>query len=168
MSTDKGYIKIYRDIWDHWVWSDGEVLKAWIDLIMMANHEDRKIYFNGKVVIVKRGSFITSIRKLAKRWEWSRNRVMHLLDMLERDSMITTKRDTQKTLVTIENYGFYQSTKKQNGTRTEPRTRTRTEPQTEPQTQHKQYTIEGTIEGIGRKDCPPDEVGNPWDEEGWE
>ena len=163
MSTDKGYIKIYRDIWDHWVWDDGEVLKAWIDLIMMANHEDKKIFFNGQMVVVKRGTFITIIRKLAQRWGWSRNRVMRLLDTLEQDSMITTKRDTKKTLVTIENYGFYQSSKKKSGTLTKPQTRT----QTEPQTQHKQGTIEGTIEGT-KKNSPPDEVGNPWDDEGWE
>ena len=108
-STGKGYIKLYRDIRSHWIWSDPDYLRAWVDLLMMVNHEDKQILFNKKLITVKRGSRITSIRKLAERWGWSRGRVARFLDMLEQDHMIATRRTTQKTLINVINYDYFQS-----------------------------------------------------------
>ena len=143
MSTDKGYIKLYRDVCSHWIWNDSDYLKAWIDILMMVNHEDKKILFDKKLITVKRGSRITSIRSLSARWGWSRGRVSRFLDMLERDKMIATKRDTKKTMINVVNYGFYQDDSKRKKPRSSPQTEPLTEPQTGPQTEHKQYTIEG-------------------------
>lgn len=159
MSTDKGYIKLYRDIRGHWIWSDPDYLRAWVDLLMMVNHEDRQILFNKKLITVKRGSRITSIRKLSERWGWSRGRVSRFLDMLEQDHMIATRRTTQKTLINVINYGFYQSEKPKRGPRmrpqTEPQTEPRIEPQTEPRIEHKQGIIEDTIEDIKEEEASP-------------
>ena len=140
MSTDKGFIKIYRDIRHHWIWSDPDYLKAWIDLLMMVNHEDKQVLFDKRLLTVKRGSRITSIRKLAERWGWSRGRVSHFLDTLEQDGMIATKKDTKKTLIIVEKYGFYQGRQNQKKPQTRPQTKPQTEPQTGPQTEHKQET----------------------------
>ena len=151
MSTDKGYIKLYRDIRDHWIWQDSEYVKAWIDLIMMMNHTDTQILFNKQLITVKRGSRVTSIRKLGKRWGWSRDRVKRFLDLLEDDGMIATVRDTQKTLVTVEKYGFYQAQDGKRATRTSPPTRPQTSPRTSPHASHREDIIEGTKEGIKNK-----------------
>ena len=99
MSTDKGYIVLYRDIRDHWIWSNAKLLRAWIDMIMLANHTDTKVCFNGHMITVKRGSFITSVRNLAKRWGWGKDTVLQFLRDLEADGMIDRKPDTQKTLI---------------------------------------------------------------------
>ena len=123
MSTDKGYIKVYRDIRDHWIWSDEkepfDKLHAWVDLIMMANHEDKEILFNGRLILVKRGSRITSLRKLSERWHWSPHKVSDFLNILEKDGMITQVRNSRKTLITLINYGIYQGKSKQSGTHKE-------------------------------------------------
>lgn len=162
VSTDKGYIRIYRDIREHWIWGDSEALKAWIDLIMMANHTDQKVYFDNQLITVKRGTFITSIRHLAERWHWSRGRVSRFLDVLERDSMIATVRDTKKTSVTIENYRFYQPPKKQNGPQTEPLMEPQTRPQTGPQTEHSEI-IKNTLRKNEEEEAPPRPLSaKPW------
>ena len=155
MSTDKGYIKLYRDIRSHWIWSDPDYLRAWVDLLMMVNHEDKQILFNKKLITVKRGSRITSIRKLAERWGWSRGRVARFLDMLEQDHMIATRRTTQKTLINVINYSFYQSEKPKCGPRMKPPTGPQTEPRIEPQTEHKQYIKEDIIEDIKEEEATP-------------
>lgn len=126
MSTDNGYIKLQRKIRDHWIWSNDHYLKAWIDLIMMMNYEDTKILFDNKPTVVKRGSRITSIRKLAERWNWSSSRVKRFLDMLERDGMINTVRNTRNTTITVINYGFYQDQNRKSGTLTGTLTSTQT------------------------------------------
>jgi DNA replication protein DnaD len=154
-STGKGYIKLYRDIRSHWIWSDPDYLRAWVDLLMMVNHEDKQILFNKKLITVKRGSRITSIRKLAERWGWSRGRVARFLDMLEQDHMIATRRTTQKTLINVINYSFYQSEKPKRGPRMRPPTEPQTEPRIEPQTEHKQYIKEDIIEDIKEEEATP-------------
>ena len=154
-STGKGYIRLYRDIRSHWIWSDPDYLRAWVDLLMMVNHEDKQILFNKKLITVKRGSRITSIRKLAERWGWSRGRVSRFLDMLEQDSMIATRRTTQKTLINVINYSFYQSEKPKRGPRMKPPTEPQTEPRIEPQTEHKQYIKEDIIEDIKEEEATP-------------
>lgn len=154
-STGKGYIRLYRDIRSHWIWSDPDYLRAWVDLLMMVNHEDKQILFNKKLITVKRGSRITSIRKLAERWGWSRGRVARFLDMLEQDNMIATRRTTQKTLINVINYSFYQSEKPKRGPRMRPQTEPQTEPRIEPQTEHKQYIKEDIIEDIKEEEATP-------------
>jgi len=168
-STGKGYIKLYRDIREHWIWSDPDYLRAWVDLLMMVNHEDRQVLFNKKLITVKRGSRITSIRKLAERWGWSRGRVARFLDMLEQDRMIATRRTTQKTLINVINYSFYQSEKSKRRPRIEPQTDPQTEPRIEPQTEHKQYIKEYIKEDIKKEGAAPafSENDDTDEEEGW-
>ena len=105
-----GWQKIYRDIQNHWLWEDKPFSRgqAWIDLILLVNHEDNKTLIDGELVEVKRGSRITSLRKLADQWGWSTTKVKKFLEQLDKDNMIKYKTDTKKTLVSIENYGLYQ------------------------------------------------------------
>lgn len=110
--SEIGWVSIHRKIRDCVIWDCDEPFdrrSAWIDLILMANHEDKRILFNGNPMTVKTGQRITSMRKLADRWHWSRERVKRYLDMLEGEEMIVKECDTQKTLITIVNYENYQS-----------------------------------------------------------
>lgn len=103
---------LHRQITECWVWDDDEPYtkgQAWIYLLLCANHSDAKIYLDGKLEIVKRGQYVTSIRKLAEKFSWSRDKVSKFLKLLEQDNMIIQNSDTKKTLLTIVNYGKYQS-----------------------------------------------------------
>ena len=75
----------------------------------MANHKVNKFYFNGVLVEVKRGEFVTSIVKLAKIWGWGRKKASNFLNILEKDGMIKQKRTSLYTKIAIVNYGRYQS-----------------------------------------------------------
>lgn len=106
-----GWVKMHRKIRDTQIWDDKEPFdrrSAWMDLVMMVNHEDKDIIFNGKPFTVKRGQRITSIRGLAERWHWSVNRTKRYLSLLEQLEMIHTDRNTHRTLLTLINYGVYQ------------------------------------------------------------
>lgn len=114
--SNNGWIKLHRQIRDNWIWEDAEMLRAWLDILLMVNHEDKKIYFNGKLITIKRGEKLTSILKLSDRWGWSRNRVRHFLDLLEGDGMCTTIRTTNGTTLKVSNYKEYQGFYNGNGT----------------------------------------------------
>lgn len=109
--VNKGWISLYRSIQDHWLWQEKPFSKAqaWLDLLLSANYQDKKIVFDSNLVEVKRGEFITSIRKLCARWGWSNSKVKKFLDTLQLDGMITYKSDTKKTAINIVNYNVYQT-----------------------------------------------------------
>lgn len=107
----QGYIKLHRKLQECWIWDSDEPFdrrSAWIDLLISANHSDNKMLFDGSLLVIKRGQFITSIRKLSTKWKWSSTKVTSFLDTLENDQMIKRESDTKKTLISIINYGLYQ------------------------------------------------------------
>jgi len=110
MAKDEGWVVLHRSIKSNWVWKDKPFSKgqAWIDLILRANHADKKVIFDTEVIIVPRGSFITSEVKLSEDWGWSREKVRNFLKTLVNDEMITKKADNRKTTVTIVNYDVLQ------------------------------------------------------------
>lgn len=109
--AEQGWIKLHRCIRSNWIWNDKPFSRgqAFLDLLLMVNHEDKKIIFNGSLTEVKRGSCITSIRKLGDKWGWSNKKVKMFLNQLQSDKMITYESNTKRTLVTIEKYDLYQS-----------------------------------------------------------
>ena len=109
---NQGWISIHRKIQECFLWVDKEPFdrrSAWIDLLLSANHEDKKVMFDGKPITVNRGDKLTSILALADRWHWSRHKVSNFLNVLESEQMIVQKRDNKKTLITIVNYEVYQT-----------------------------------------------------------
>jgi uncharacterized phage protein (TIGR02220 family) len=116
--SEKGWVCIYRKIRECWVWEDKPFSKgqAWIDLVLSANHDDKKVSLGNELVLVERGSFITSEVKLMERWGWGKQRVRAYLKMLEQDGMIIKKTDHKKTTITIVNYSDYQDSTYQNQT----------------------------------------------------
>lgn len=105
-----GWICIHRKIQDNIIWNDKPFNRgaAWIDLLMLANHEDKKTIFNGSVIEVKRGEKITSLRKLSERWGWSITKTKKFLNLLSDEKMINYKSDSKKTVYSIVNYEVYQ------------------------------------------------------------
>ena len=106
-----GWIKLHRQIQDCEIWDNDNPFddrSAWIDLLLLVNHRDKSTIFDGKPITVCRGQRITSIRKLAERWNWSYKRTRNYLMLLEQLKMITRESDNKKSLITIVNYDIYQ------------------------------------------------------------
>ena len=107
----KGWIKLNRQIQEHWIWDDERYDKAhaWIDLLLLADHETKKKLYRGEIILLERGSVNRSFSCLAERWKWSRKAVRHFIDILEKDGMVSTRVSTNRTVITIENYDKYQN-----------------------------------------------------------
>ena len=149
MKLSSGWIKLYRQLQDCWIWLDKEPFdkrSAWVDLLLTANHSDKKILFNGELITVKRGQILTSVRKLSAKWKWSVNKVYRFLKLLEDDEMLQKESDKDRTLLTIENYSIFQcceytnenSNGNTNGNSDEYTSETPTETPTNTPTEHKQ------------------------------
>lgn len=114
----KGWISLYRSIQDHWLWQEKPFSKgqAWMDLLLSANHQDKKVLLGNELITVIRGSFITSQKKLMERWGWGSEKTRKFLKLLDDDRMIKFQPDKKKTTITIINYESYQN---QNGCSTD-------------------------------------------------
>jgi len=106
----QGWISLHRSIQENFVWKDKPFNRgaAWIDLILLANHEARKMSSGGHLITVERGQLFTSSVSLSEKWGWSRGKVERFLELLESDQMIERKRTSNGQLITLVNYSFYQ------------------------------------------------------------
>ena len=113
-----GWIKIHRQIQNCLIWDDKpfNMASAWIDLLLLANHEDKETIFDKKPILVKRGQRITSVRELSARWGWGKDKTLRFLRLLEGEKMIVKDSDSRRTLLTIVNYGIYQDCENENET----------------------------------------------------
>lgn len=106
----QGWIKIHRQIQENKLWGAEKFTKgqAWIDLILLANHEDGWFFVRGVKVEVKRGQIGWAEETLAKKWHWSRNKVRNFLKMLKNEMQIEQQKSKVLSLITILNYDRYQ------------------------------------------------------------
>ncbi len=113
---DRGWIKLYRKIWDNplWEYKPYDKARAWIDIMLMANHSDKDRLVGSQTENVKRGCLIVSEKKLMERWGWSKNKVRNFLDYLEKEKMIERNTSSKRTNLNLVNYSVYQDTQTTN------------------------------------------------------
>lgn len=113
MSNDFGWISLHRSLQNNFLWDDKPFAmgQAWVDLLMLANREDKKAVSQGKIVEFKRGTVNRSILWLSDRWGWDRKKTRKFLKILEIEKMATTTTSTHGTTITIVNYDVYQDSR---------------------------------------------------------
>lgn len=110
----KGWISVHRQLQDHWLWKDKPFSRgqAWLDILLLVNHEDNKTLLGNELIEVKRGERITSEYILGERWGWSRTKVRNFLELLEKENMIKNiKEGKKRTRLRVCNYNDYQLSK---------------------------------------------------------
>jgi hypothetical protein len=111
-----GWIKLHRQLNNHWIWDKPEYLKWWLDILMQANIEPKKVLIKNQLIEVERGDVLYSYETWANRWKINKSKVLRFLKMLEKDSMIVLKSETVTTRITICKYDTYQGERNDNET----------------------------------------------------
>jgi hypothetical protein len=106
--TNSGWVKVHRSLERHWIAGDAWRAGVWIYFLLRANYKDTKILFNGQLIEIPRGSFISSELKLSKQFKCSRTKIHDLIVHLIQDQMLCIKRAGKGTQYTIVNYAKYQ------------------------------------------------------------
>lgn len=113
-NKSNGFVPLYRSALYHPVLCpEGEpydTFHMFFDLVACANHEPRTITVRGETFTVERGQKFTSIRKLALRWNRSKEKVVKTLNVFKREGMINFFTTHNGTLITIINYTIYNYT----------------------------------------------------------
>lgn len=101
----EGWIKIHRKLLD-WEWySDINVTRLFIHLLLKANHTENK--WQG--MIIEQGQLVTSLEHLSKEIGLTFQQTRTALDKLKSTNEITIKTTNKNSLITIMNYSFYQN-----------------------------------------------------------
>lgn len=111
----EGWIKLHRSLLENPLWTNEPFSRgqAWVDLLLIANHDDSYFYKRGIKLIVKRGQVGMSELGLSARWKWSKNKLRKFLKDLENEDQIRQQKNNVTNLITILNYDTYQKTEQQ-------------------------------------------------------
>lgn len=127
----------------NFLWSDKEPLskfEAWVYILMKTNWCDGEFELETKTIIVKRGSFVTSIDKLCHAFRWGNTKTRNYLKKLESKSMIVLKSTNKYTLLEVVNYKAFQDNDfekdKQNNNQKTNEKQTKNKPETNEQQQY--------------------------------
>lgn len=109
---NRGWIRLYRKSWDNELFFKEIFTKwqAWVDLLLLANYEDRTFFLRGNKVTVTKGELAISEAELSKRWKWTRNRTRRFLFYLKNDLQIAQQKSNVINRIKIINYDLYQPT----------------------------------------------------------
>jgi len=100
-----GWIKIHYNLLN-WEWYDDINTKTlFLHLLLMANWKDKK--WHG--ILIKRGSFVTSLGKLANQTGLSVQNVRTSLNKLKSTHELTSKTNNKYTHLKLQNWDKYQS-----------------------------------------------------------
>lgn len=120
----EGYIKIFRDIREHWIWEDPVKLRCWLDMLLTVNSKPGKVNVGMNLYECGRGQAIRSLSTWAAQWGVNKDTARNFLKLLEKDGMISIdalstphtdlhgskfKNTRSVTRITICNYESYQT-----------------------------------------------------------
>ena len=105
-----GFIQVSRELFEHPVWinSTPEQKVILLTILEKANYKPASWEWNGNVISVQRGQFITSVEKLVQSGGKgiTTAKVRTALKRFEKFGILTSKTTNQSTLITVENYDF--------------------------------------------------------------
>ena len=158
---DNGYIKIYRSLLD-WEWySDINTFKVFIHCLFKANWKDGR--FRGQEI--KRGSFVTGRKKLAKELKMSEREIRTALNHLKSTNEITIKTTNRYSIITVVKYSFYQDVPDDKRPTERPTTRPTSDQQATTIEEYKEYKKKEYIDiskDISRPTGAVERVINAW------
>lgn len=101
---DEGYIKLHRKMLT-WEWyTDINTKAVFLHCLFKANWKDGR--YRGQ--IIKRGSFVTGRKKLAKELGLTEREIRTALEHLKSTNELTIKTTNRYSIITVVNYGLYQ------------------------------------------------------------
>ena len=113
----EGWIKLYRKLIENPIFLKPELLQLFIYCLLKANHEAQKLIFNGQEIEIKPGQFITGRNIIAKELKQNPITTYKRLKILENLQILNIKSNNKFSVVTVVNYGLYQSEEKKRNTK---------------------------------------------------
>ena len=107
-----GFIAIDRGLWGHPFFKPEPFTEreSWVWLISAAAYKPMRVAYQNIVVLLKRGEFCFSLRFLAEKWRWEKDKVDRYLKRLQRHDMLRDNSRDGAKVYFITNYNKFNST----------------------------------------------------------
>ncbi len=97
-----GWVKLHRETLNNSViMRDSEYFSVWTYLLLNACYEECQGIFGGEVIELRSGELLISQRQICRDLKIDKSKVQRILNCFKSESLIETRTDRQKTLVTI-------------------------------------------------------------------
>lgn len=104
-----GWIKLHRKLKNSLVFDNPDLLKVWIWCLLKATHDDYIQMIGLQEVELKKGQFIFGRKVAANELKMSESKTYRLIKKLENMQNLNIKTNNKFSVITIENWGLYQS-----------------------------------------------------------
>ena len=104
-----GWIKLHRSLLDKGWAKKPEYLQLWVVLLLLASHDDREYFWNGKTIILKSGQIITGRKALSQKTGIDENKIERILKCFKSEQQIEQRKTNTSRLISIINYKKFQS-----------------------------------------------------------
>lgn len=105
----EGFIKIHREILDHWCYQDTEIFKLWMTLLMLATHKRQTIQKRGiPALTLEPGQILTSRPKLAQITGVHQSKINRTLKWFETEQQIEQVKTRKYRIISILNWEKWQ------------------------------------------------------------
>jgi hypothetical protein len=108
---ENGYILLHRKIKNKGYYRKSQYVHLWIHLLLSANHKENEFLWNGKMIKIKAGQFITGREELSKQTGIPQTTIERILDLLEKEGQIGQQKSNKNRIITIVNWNKYQINK---------------------------------------------------------
>jgi len=108
LEQDHGWIALHRKVIYSWIWDDPLFFRAWCDIIISVNHQEKTVRIGNRIVDCKRGESLRSMATWSKRWEMGRSKTRRYIKLLKESKMIEIIPTKGTTHLKVCNYMFYQ------------------------------------------------------------
>ena len=105
---EQGWISLHRKMKDKGFYRKSEYVHLWIHLLLSANHEEKEFLWNGKIIKIQRGQFITGRNSLEKETGIDSSKIQRALELFENEHQIEQQKTNKYRLITILNWESYQ------------------------------------------------------------
>lgn len=104
-----GWIKLHRKLKNSLVFDNPDLLKVWIWCLLKATHDDYIQMIGLQEVELEKGQFIFGRKVAANELKMSESKTYRLIKKLENIQNLNIKTNNKFSVITIENWGLYQS-----------------------------------------------------------
>lgn len=105
---EQGWIKIHRTLMDKGWFMDSNAVHLWCYLLLKASHSKVEYLWNGQIIDLQPGQFVTGRKKIANETGIQETKVERLLKLFENEQQIEQRKTNTSRLISILNYSKYQ------------------------------------------------------------
>ena len=103
-----GWIKLHRSILEKGWIKKPEYVQLWVVLLLLASHDDREYFWNGKTIILKSGQLITGRKSLSQKTGIDENKIERILKCFKSEQQIEQQTTSTSRLISILNWKKFQ------------------------------------------------------------